>query len=539
MLGALSKYAFVQGVTQFLEMRTFNRLPLCSKSFEYAYFNWLSTRELAEQRLWDVIPGSNSSNAVIGTLQHQCVCCHWRVELRPDTLPSTSADQSDPTEDTMEIESSSSTDGLVPKTRNPALLEYLVLRLPRKSIEELEQENVYYTPGDGNLSHRRFAQKSQGQLVRTWGSTFVNTHQLRIPICSKVGKVLEWGTAESTPAWERPYSDRPSHPQSKTLALAGGLSVGDLYQPPPARFGRETTVQASHPENDSTIMRPTLPHSIYMLSTNHNGCPHAFAADKGNTTQVHKHEKPPSMRCFDETGLVAFVCRHGTPLRMGDLWRGENFETVWMVWRSVIDELPKQAKVFLQYDLACKFEPYIKRDPELAERLSRGNIVTSLNAFHVYSHQLSCQLKYGPLQVIGLGRTCGESVERNWASKMQLIPIGRISSAAHRHQIEHAHNLQIAKTRRAQIPYHLARRRKRILQEIAEAEDSLRKAGQPWMQKNPGKTLADYQAHLCSIMRLNKNLYFRAEQLAMSIMENAYDYYPHRLIFRELCRLQG
>lgn len=52
-----------------------------------------------------------------------------------------------------------------------------------------------------------------------------------------------------------------------------------------------------------------------------------------------------------------------------------------------------------------------------------------MNAFHQYSHSLSCQLQWGPSRIQYLGLGDGEGVERDWSSKSHLVSMCRVSSA--------------------------------------------------------------------------------------------------------------
>ena len=156
---------------------------------------------------------------------------------------------------------------------------------------------------------------------------------------------------------------------------------------------------------------------------NSSGCPHRHAA--ANSTG---RLKPKSLTKFDETGLMCITCRHGTGIRCLNLYGGEDRGSTLRLVQSISENLPADSKIYLLYDIACKFHPYLKRvDPGLAAR-----ITSSLNAFHVFCHDIVCQLQWGPRQIKGLGEFDGEGCERLWAGLRYLVSALRFSSAQNR-----------------------------------------------------------------------------------------------------------
>jgi Kyakuja-Dileera-Zisupton transposase len=510
MNGASTKFSFVESMEQFLEMQTFERLPLFHKAFEYAYFNWLTVSELAEQQLLLSLDAPGTNIAAPGTLEGQCIACFYRKPLAQESegLLRSASDCTDknkdpqlPSEDSMDFENDNC------------------------CVDDAMKDDRFYVAIDGNSQHRRYAHVSQGQGVKHRHHTFADTSSLRIPLLSKRREPHVWGFAESSlqePATQSLFVpiDEPPQPgptsrevidNAPNSAQLAGIASQSLLQIPP-------NVDTSFPDS-----------GIYTLQSDRRGCPHIFAADRGNVHSGFKHEKPRTMKPFDETGCVGMICRHDIPLRIGDLFRGENQETILLVLRSVARQLPTDAKIYFQYDLACKFSSFLQiSDPELAGRTS-----ISLNAFHAHCHGFKCQLQYGPLQTEGLARTDAEGVERHWSTKRHLVPVGRISAPQARHDLLHAHNLHIAKRRRTDMPNHLERRFKRITKEAAEQERMIIEAA-----TKSGQSRNDFVNHVRRKLRDNKERFFDPGKLAEALITQRHRHYPLRYIFTELCRLQ-
>ena len=84
------------------------------------------------------------------------------------------------------------------------------------------------------------------------------------------------------------------------------------------------------------------------------GCSHRHAAAK-STGRL----KPKSLTKFDETGLMCITCRPGTGIRCLNLYGGEDRGSTLRLVQSISDSLPADGKIFLLYDIACKFYPYL------------------------------------------------------------------------------------------------------------------------------------------------------------------------------------
>ena len=191
---------------------------------------------------------------------------------------------------------------------------------------------------------------------------------------------------------------------------------------------------------------------------NLGGCNHTFAT-------ASAERKPKSMANLDETGVMGAVCRHSIPLRYLNLFAGERSSSTVSLIKSVVDMCPTNAAIHVQYDIACKFE----RSLQFADPVLHKRVQLSLNAFHNYSHELCCQLLWGPLRVKGLGRSDGEGCERDWASMAHLVSVGRQSSAKSRIILLDQHGLYQARRLRVKLFSNLQKRFDKCHQELQES----------------------------------------------------------------------
>lgn len=169
------------------------------------------------------------------------------------------------------------------------------------------------------------------------------------------------------------------------------------------------------------------------------GCHHRHAAAVSSG-----RPKPKSMIKFDETGLMGIDCKHDVGIRYLNLYGGEDRGSTLHLFRSTARDLAPGTPIFLFYDIACKFAGYLKRvDPDLAIQTT-----PRLNGFHVFCHDLLCQLKWGPKQTEGLGTCDGEACERDWSSMRYLISPSRISSAQRRISLLNERSIDDARVKR-------------------------------------------------------------------------------------------
>ncbi|KAJ7190076.1 hypothetical protein GGX14DRAFT_580179 [Mycena pura] len=153
-----------------------------------------------------------------------------------------------------------------------------------------------------------------------------------------------------------------------------------------------------------------------------------------------KREKA-STKFFDDTGLMALLCRHDRVLWLVNMRTpSEKQYYIFLLLETFFQHLPLEILVGFLYDIACQSDRSCGKFNFLGRY--RDRISWAVSVFHAYGHHWPCQLMYHPLKTIGFGFTNGEGCERFWHSISKLIPYLQVSGYHHRlytidTQIEH------------------------------------------------------------------------------------------------------
>ncbi|RPA74430.1 hypothetical protein BJ508DRAFT_312877 [Ascobolus immersus RN42] len=159
--------------------------------------------------------------------------------------------------------------------------------------------------------------------------------------------------------------------------------------------------------------------------------------------------KPSSLIPYDETGVLAIVCRfviilsisvekwarltsyvrHDSPLRFMNLHAGERLlwvtDFVEKTIKGFFLEGLEIGKMILMYDIACQLDAFINHkdhgNPFLVEQLE-----VVVNKFHGYAHEFRCHERWGAHQKKGVGESDGEGVERLWSFLRPLVTPGYV-----------------------------------------------------------------------------------------------------------------
>jgi hypothetical protein len=110
-------------------------------------------------------------------------------------------------------------------------------------------------------------------------------------------------------------------------------------------------------------------------TTQQAGCGNNFKATNGwNKAEAAAQSK----KALDETGLMAATCFHGTNLRFMNVYGGnERYSHVIRLLESIEAECPAAGKIQLCYDVACAFEPSLRR--HVAPWVARVQVSTGTN----------------------------------------------------------------------------------------------------------------------------------------------------------------
>ena len=195
------------------------------------------------------------------------------------------------------------------------------------------------------------------------------------------------------------------------------------------------------------------------ISTARGKPPHSFQSEVPDTAlddceksyEAADEKKQKSLgKKFDDTGLMALVCRHDVVLFLANVdTPGEQQKYGIALIDHLFTHLPNMATVAVFYDIGCVLDRSLHqvRLPISVTTEDRGLILlTSLHQFdilddgildrllfatsvmHAYGHQWACQLVYNPRLRVGLGLTEGEGTERIWSKFRMLIGVTRSSA---------------------------------------------------------------------------------------------------------------
>ncbi|KAJ4463848.1 hypothetical protein C8J55DRAFT_443245 [Lentinula edodes] len=154
----------------------------------------------------------------------------------------------------------------------------------------------------------------------------------------------------------------------------------------------------------------------------------AQCTENWKAAATDQHKKMWSI--FQESGYFVSTCRHGFVLWVVDMIRsGELAKYPLAVVAKALEVL--EPRWIMGYDIGCSFEGTIRRSSLGPEFLKQG-CRTCVNAFHGYSHNATCQQKYHPLSIRGMGLEDLETLERLFSSSNQLAPVTRYMTAYHR-----------------------------------------------------------------------------------------------------------
>ncbi|KAJ7840691.1 hypothetical protein B0H14DRAFT_3695455 [Mycena olivaceomarginata] len=129
---------------------------------------------------------------------------------------------------------------------------------------------------------------------------------------------------------------------------------------------------------------------------------------------------------FDDTGLMALLCRHDRVLWLVNMQtRGEQQYYVFVLLETLFQHLPRDITLGILYDIACTLERSCRKWGFLSRFMDR--IQFAVSVFHAFGHDWPCQLLYHPRKRTGFGLSDGEGCERFWHLISHLIAVLRIS----------------------------------------------------------------------------------------------------------------
>ncbi|KAG1888274.1 hypothetical protein F4604DRAFT_1877402 [Suillus subluteus] len=146
---------------------------------------------------------------------------------------------------------------------------------------------------------------------------------------------------------------------------------------------------------------------------------------------VDGKKQKAAMDSFDDTGIMALICRHDIPLFVANIDSpGEQQKYAVALIEHLFSLLLQEATIITLYDVGCVLSRSLSQYDILPGSVtSRLRFATT--AMHAYGHEWACQLEFNPCMCIGLGLSDGEGTERLWSRFVKLIGIQRSSSVIH------------------------------------------------------------------------------------------------------------
>ncbi|KIO09804.1 hypothetical protein M404DRAFT_130054 [Pisolithus tinctorius Marx 270] len=200
-------------------------------------------------------------------------------------------------------------------------------------------------------------------------------------------------------------------------------------------------------------------------------CEASYEAADGN-------KRKAAMDCFDDTGIMALICRHDIPLFFANIdTPGEQQKYSIALLEHLFSLLPPAATVVVLYDISCVLDRSLSKYDILNDGIvSRLRFATT--AMHAYGHEWACQLTYNPRIINGLGLSDGEGTERLWSRFIKLIGIERASSRERRIWLIDRHATAIGLEMRSDLGDWIRRRLKKgIAEQGSEAQNVISDCG--------------------------------------------------------------
>ncbi|KAB5587634.1 hypothetical protein CTheo_8927 [Ceratobasidium theobromae] len=188
---------------------------------------------------------------------------------------------------------------------------------------------------------------------------------------------------------------------------------------------------------------------------------------------------------FDETGIFAVSCRHGSVILVEDMRQSGELS------KYALAAVDKLCRVFgndllIGYDIGCTFRGTAQRSPLVGPLVREHNTHFVVGSFHGYAHNRKCQLTNHPLNVEGAGLESFEQNEQLFSSTNTVARTTRHASRFHRRQLIVMHLSAWDFGRRCAIGAILKSRYTSALRILATLPQELQKL-------NPDKTDKDWR----------------------------------------------
>ncbi|KAI0744667.1 hypothetical protein C8Q76DRAFT_764263 [Earliella scabrosa] len=222
----------------------------------------------------------------------------------------------------------------------------------------------------------------------------------------------------------------------KRIATSSGRELADLrvYEDHNYFLPREYVDSFAGEVKSRPVKKPVLKEKPGLASTpdegEEDGDPtdgaHTTGACASNWKAAAADEKKKMWAIYDETGIFASACRHSFILWIADMVRsGELAKYAIAISAKINTSLPGKKSV--GYDIGCEFTATV-RNSSIGPAFFKSGSRFCVPAFHGYSHEYDCQVKFHPHRIPGMGLEDLETMEHIFSSSNQLASVIRYAS---------------------------------------------------------------------------------------------------------------
>ncbi|KIY44307.1 hypothetical protein FISHEDRAFT_77502 [Fistulina hepatica ATCC 64428] len=195
----------------------------------------------------------------------------------------------------------------------------------------------------------------------------------------------------------------------------------------PASNPSATTTYLPTVDVDSD-MEDGAPHNVFLTDIDAETVDHTPCADNWKAAMASELKKMWGI--YHETGVFATACWHGFILWLVDMVESGELAKYLLAMTSKILELLGEKNI-LAYDIGCAFEGTLSHS-SLANKAKDQSLHCCVNAFHGTAHNATCQSRYHPNVIDGMGLEDLEMLERIFSTSNQVAAVTHYASAFHR-----------------------------------------------------------------------------------------------------------
>ncbi|EIN10554.1 hypothetical protein PUNSTDRAFT_32083, partial [Punctularia strigosozonata HHB-11173 SS5] len=233
--------------------------------------------------------------------------------------------------------------------------------------------------------------------------------------------------------------------------------------------GKKRAAPNARPDDNAMVEPDKCEGPLQVPNSVLDGCEASFKA-------ADEQREKASTTFFDDTGLVALICRHDCVLWMINMTSaGERQHYALALIDKLFQHIPTTWHAGVLYDIGCQIHRSVYKWDFLCN--IRDRITFAISVFHAYGHQWVCQLCYHPRKCDGFGFSDGEGAERFWSALDHLIRILRGSGYFQRLYLLDCQAHHIILKHLLNLAVWLARRHDTCRIRLIEAEKDLRECG--------------------------------------------------------------